>query len=1017
MVFLYRSSIITFVVILTLLGHFIVRRTTVDDEMFADDISVQYTTKLLDFHFSTGMPPSQFLTWGNLTSCPTLLLDKCLDGLDWDSMPSLFDRVDAIKATHIDLDIATVQWMNESYDVFNPDGVVSHNLVLVLFLTPNHEAWIESLNELLGDFVISAVVMYKQTAQRTCSLRKAVNKLCVLAQEKTPSLAFVSLSEVASYFPYPTTSDHIDYTIVPVSNVMTRVVGPTLGFIVGRLLRMLEGDVMNVVLPPAFGMNADMQDFNFVPHLVRGAMWSNYQFINLENGNENFTHMVPVNPVNVFQVDLGDQVCRSALGICLVPPPQFTYQTDLTKVGYDVASQFASALKKGKSLTAAASSKLADPTTPVDAEVASSTTVPTNQPQGTFKTTDKCKTKSSSKSCTDNSHGNPNEVKTVTSDTAATAGSDATTNSLRDPPTINEVWEMVCHLFNKSRILDECQARVAWAVAAVVSKHHTQLFVPFTSYLSDVTDTVESWCTKITVIHPEMAHCSYETYHECTANIWEKTNEYFRRLHNLNTTLVQQTAVPELTQAVKPDDEHDLGFGSSVDPPAMLAHDTSSVSTPSTQTDENNPFPEEIIDIMKDVETSVRMYVQVMTKAVAEHLGGVEVTAYLGHIFSTGLNFQTSMWQLVMTEAVHLPIMTREHLRQETETLRLFAEVIPILAPCSIPPPPFPTADLTLPVLQSVCGTIVSKSSLPFLPEGSGTTKGTEPTSCTAISMISSTEGTQPSTPLSGRQKLQSRLGTKIVSHATPPIIGVQEGASKAVVCVAPSQDTQPSGDSTPLTPLLINIAQLSTNIRCQLGDGAPSNGQPNVKRQKLDEGASSVAAGSSASVAISVDNAFKDDDDDDGIEILEDEDDEDDDTTMVTIDAQGTAGMTNTSNATPFPPFALMDLHDDVVADIKGEKCKKILNKLQWQNYNLDAFWFKHLHLQLPQEPRSNQNIDDMTEHMLRETKSNRYMQQCIFSVASIRNRTEGNFSTQFKEIMERTHSSKNFQVSRGHH
>ena len=72
---------------------------------------------------------------------------------------------------------------------------------------------------------------------------------------------------------------------------------------------------------------------------------------------------------------------------------------------------------------------------------------------------------------------------------------------------------------------------------------------------------------------------------------------------------------------------------------------------------------------MKDVEASVGMYVQVMTKAVAKHLGGVTVMAFLGHIFSTGLNFQTSMWQLVMTEAIYLPTMTREHLHRETETL------------------------------------------------------------------------------------------------------------------------------------------------------------------------------------------------------------------------------------------------------------------------------------------------------------------------------------------------------------
>ena len=78
---------------------------------------------------------------------------------------------------------------------------------------------------------------------------------------------------------------------------------------------------------------------------------------------------------------------------------------------------------------------------------------------------------------------------------------------------------------------------------------------------------------------------------------------------------------------------------------------------------------------------------------------------------------------------------------------------------------------------------------------------------------------------------------------------------------------------------------------------------------------------------------------------------------------------------------------------------------------------WVRCLHLQLPQEPHSNWNIDDMTEHMLREQKSNRYMQQCIFSIARIRVGTEGKFSTQFKNIMEHAHASEIFQLSRGRH
>ena len=103
------------------------------------------------------------------------------------------------------------------------------------------------------------------------------------------------------------------------------------------------------------------------------------------------------------------------------------------------------------------------------------------------------------------------------------------------------------------------------------------------------------------------------------------------------------------------------------------------------------------------------------------------------------------------------------------------------------------------------------------------------------------------------------------------------------------------------LTPLLMNTTQLSTNIRCWPGDSAPSNGQPNVKWQKLDEGANTAAVGSSASMAISVDNMAEDDDDDDGLEILEDEDDNNDDAAIITVDTHhastmSTPSTTNTS-------------------------------------------------------------------------------------------------------------------------
>ena len=43
----------------------------------------------------------------------------------------------------------------------------------------------------------------------------------------------------------------------------------------------------------------------------------------------------------------------------------------------------------------------------------------------------------------------------------------------------------------------------------------------------------------------------------------------------------------------------------------------------------------------------------------------------------------------------------------------------------------------------------------------------------------------QQNTPLSGRQRLQSRVSLKLMSCATAPVISWSVGANKAVVCVA----------------------------------------------------------------------------------------------------------------------------------------------------------------------------------------------------------------------------------------
>ena len=275
--------------------------------MSTEEIEAQYADKLVDFHTSHGTPPSQFLTWGNLTKCPSLLMDTRLNSLDWDTIPGLFDHLDDVKMTHIDLEIASSRWLEESFNVFNLDDDTSHNLVLALFLMLNTQPRVEPLNNIIRDYIFSTVVMYKLMAQSTCSLQDTISKLCEFAKNRTPAITLVSLSEAASYFPYPDEEDSVDYAIIPVDNGMTRVVGPTSAFLVGHLLRVIDNDTTHVVLPPAFGLDAEAWDFDWVPHPVLGNIWANYQLVDPDS-DENFTHMVPIAPLSVFWTDPGHQV-------------------------------------------------------------------------------------------------------------------------------------------------------------------------------------------------------------------------------------------------------------------------------------------------------------------------------------------------------------------------------------------------------------------------------------------------------------------------------------------------------------------------------------------------------------------------------------------------------------------------------------------------------------------------------------------------------------------------------------
>ena len=119
------------------------------------------------------------------------------------------------------------------------------------------------------------------------------------------------------------------------------------------------------------------------------------------------------------------------------------------------------------------------------------------------------------------------ETEATTNTAMMTGGGDTPNEPFIDVQTLNQAREIVSHLFNQSRILNECWVQVAQAVSKAISKCSTQLFQPFTTYISDVSDGVEAWHRNVTLICPEMAHCDYDTYHSYSASVREKMNEFF----------------------------------------------------------------------------------------------------------------------------------------------------------------------------------------------------------------------------------------------------------------------------------------------------------------------------------------------------------------------------------------------------------------------------------------------------------------------------------------------------------
>ena len=666
--------------------------------MTEDEMEREFITRFFDFHISNNTPPMAYLTWKTLQKTPALMTNDQLDGLDWDTITGLFDSVGSVKMTHVDTPTVTGSWVaREDYDPFCPDKAVVHNQALALFLSPNMEPLIEPDHPNMKNFVFSAVVVFKPATQNTCNVITGVTRLLEYYDKGEPAMALVTLSEKADYFPYPEEKDRVDYAVVPADNLHTRSVGPTSSFMFGRLIRANIGGVTHVVLPPAFGKDTENINFDWVPCPVRGSVWANTELIDTQDNN--LMHEVEVGPDDVFRPDPEDKIRHSALGLRLVPLSDVTYLHNLEDLGYEKALEF---MARIRSVDATPGSGA--PGGPEDD--------PDNDavPQG--KATNKCRQKSSTKEpestgpsldVTDETRDTidlhevgAGEAAEEVDNTVLAEGDELQDDTTSDNLTPNEVRELLHSLMRKSTILNECRVCIRATVSKVVAKHTMAMFKPFTGYIEDMGHEVSTWHAGILSICPKMVNCNYKVYRENLGLIHEKTNAFYEHARVLNKSLDKNTA-----------------------PKPAVKHDGDDGASGSDVGDIEDPFLAEIPNIMTDVKDSVAKYADEMAKKVLEYTGGANISSYLGHIFSTGLNFQTSMWQLITLQAVYVPTIMREHLCHEASTLRLFVECLAMLSSCAIPPPPLPISPVTNSIKAlSAPATKISRS-LPLSATGS----------------------------------------------------------------------------------------------------------------------------------------------------------------------------------------------------------------------------------------------------------------------------------------------------------
>ena len=468
---------------------------------------------------------------------------------------------------------------------------------------------------------------------------------------------------------------------------------------------------------------------------------------------------------------------------------------------------------------------------------------------------------------------------------------------------------------------------------------------------------VSTWRAGILSVRPKMVNCSYEAYRENSSLIREKTNAFYERARVLNRSLDESTA---LKPAVKNDDG----------------------TSGAEAEDANDPFQEEIPNIMADVERSVTKYADEMAKEVLEHTGGADISSYLGHIFSTRLNFQTSMWQLVTLEAVYLPTIMREHLRRDASTLHLFVECLPTLVPCAIPPPPLSATPTTTAIKAlSIGATKVSRPLLVTTAAGANEAVGT-------VKTVPASSASQGATTTTQKPTAAPRVKLKVSPAATNTVL------DKAVGHVAPVPNTHsaPSQSSTP-AGRLASLAQASSNVRSCSQDSISPNSQPTVKQPRLDGNVEPAVTSSSTLVSSSA-AAITVDEDEDEIQFI----DAIDDGTSVRLDAQGRQMTTSSTSST----FTLQPLANELVSEYP-EGVRVVINRLRSNQYSADLPWMQDLRQRVPQNTRNDRNVDSMVAHVLAKQQHNVYMRNSFKSVDRILNSDEDPdfFDENFKSVL----------------